>query len=83
MSRDKGVFMIRVYKVSDSVFMTIGFNETINKWYADLADTNAHKIISTNINSDKAKLIANIVKDNWFGAKIDNFAIFIEDILKC
>ena len=74
--------MKRFYKVSDSVFMTIGYIETISKWYAELIDTNAHKIISTNSNSDKAKLIADIVKENWFGGNIDNFALFIEDILK-
>ncbi len=78
----QGAFMKRFYKVSDSVFIEIGFIETISKWYADLIDVDLHRIISTNSNYDKTKLIASIVKDNWFTDNLDNFAIFIEDIFK-
>lgn len=74
--------MKRFYKVSDSVFIEIGFVETISKWYADLIDVDSHRIISTNSNTVKVKLIASIVKDNWFTDNLDNFALFIEDILK-
>ncbi len=82
MSKDKGANMIRYYKVNDSRFIEIGFNETINQWYATLIDVNAHKSISTNTNNDKIKLIASIVKNNWFSDNLDNFASFIEDIIK-
>ena len=74
--------MKRFYKVNDFVFMEIGFIETSNKWYADLIDVKIHKKIATYDNTDKVKLIIDIVRDDWYGAYFDNFAIFLEDILK-
>lgn len=74
--------MKRFYKVNDVVFMEVGFIETTNKWYADLIDINLHKKIATYDNTDKVKLIADIVRYNWFGSYCENFALFIEDIFK-
>ena len=74
--------MKRFYKVNDSRFVEIGFVKSIDKWYADLIDITTHNVISTNGNTDKIKLIADIVRDNWFNSDMDNFSLFIEDILK-
>ena len=82
MSKDKGYFMKRFYRVSNSIFMEIDFVDTICEWQAYLIDINVNKIISTIINTDKIKLIANIVSNNWFSSNSDNFGLFIEDILK-
>ena len=71
--------MKRFYKINDFMFMEMGFND---KWYAKLIDIKIHKIISTISNTDKFKLIADIVRDYWFGSNSDNFALFIEDIIK-
>ena len=74
--------MKRYYKVDDFLFMEIGFKETFDMWYADLIDIVSHKKIATTSNTDKVKLIADIVKNNWFSSDMDNFSVFIEDILK-
>ena len=74
--------MNRFYKVNDFMFVEIGYVETINMWYADLIDFRTHEKIATNDNTDKIKLIASIVRDKWFGEYTDNFALFIEDVLK-
>ena len=74
--------MKRFYKVNDSRFIEICFVKSIDKWYADLIDITTHDVISTNENTDKIKLIADIVRDNWFSSDMVNFSIFIEDILK-
>ena len=74
--------MKRFYKVNDSVFVEIDFVDTINEWQAYLIDVEAHKTISMIVDIDKTKLIANIVGNNWFKSNIDNFALFLEDILK-
>ena len=74
--------MKRFYKVNDFVFLEFGFIESINKWYADLIDVEVHKKITTFDNTDKIKLIADIVRYNYFGSNYDNFALFIEDVLK-
>ena len=74
--------MKRFYKVNDSRFVGIGFVKSIEKWYADLIDITIHDVISTNDNTDKIKLIADIVRDNWFSSDMDNLSLFIEDILK-
>ena len=71
--------MKRFYKINDFMFMEIDFTD---KWYAEIIDINKHKIISTYNNKDKFKLIADIVKDYWYGSNSDNFALFIEDIIK-
>lgn len=77
----QGVNMKRFYKISDTLFLEMGFVEAINKWYADLIDVDTHRIISTNSNTEETKLIASIVRDNWFGSNLENFKSFIEDIL--
>ena len=69
--------MKRFYKINDFMFMEIGF---VDKWYAKLIDTKVHKIISTYTNTDKYQLIAEIVREYWFGSNSDNFAIFIKDM---
>lgn len=74
--------MKRFYRVSNSVFLEIDFVDTINEWQAYLIDIEVHKTISTIIDSDKIKLIANIVRNNWFSSNSDNFELFLEDILK-
>ena len=74
--------MKRFYKVSDSRFVEIGFVKSIDKWYADLIDITTHDVISTNDNTDKIKLIADIVRDDWFNSDMVNLSLFIEDILK-
>ena len=74
--------MKRFYKVSNSAFIEIDFVDTINEWQAHLIDTELHKIISTIINKDKINLIADIIYSNWFNSNIDNFGLFITDILK-
>lgn len=74
--------MKRFYKVNDSRFVEIDFVDTINEWQAYLIDVEEHKALSMIFNIDKIKLIANIVGDNWFKSNIDNFALFLEDILK-
>ena len=74
--------MKRFYRVSNSVFMEIDFVDTINEWQAYLIDIEVHKTISTIINADKIKFIADIVRNNWFSSNTDNFGLFIEDILK-
>ena len=74
--------MRRFYRVSNSIFLEIDFVETINEWQAYLIDVEVHKIITTTVDTDKTKLIANIIKDNWFSSNIENFSLFIEDILK-
>ena len=74
--------MKRFYKVNNSRFVEIGFVKSIDKWYADLIDITTHDVISTNDNTDKIKLIADIVRDNWFSSDMDNLSLFIEDILK-
>lgn len=74
--------MKRFYRVSNSVFLEIDFVDTINEWQAYLIDIEIHKTISTIINADKIKLIANIVCNNWFSSNSDNFELFLEDILK-
>lgn len=71
--------MKRFYKINDFMFMEMGFTD---KWYAELIDIKIHKIISTYSNTDKFKLISDIVSDYWFGSNSDNFALFIEDIIK-
>lgn len=73
--------MKRFYKINESRVIEIGFVETISKWYADLIDVDSHRIILTNSNYYKDRLIASIVKDNWFADNLVNFARFIEDIL--
>lgn len=74
--------MKRFYKVNDFMFVEIGFVKSIDKWYADLIDIGTHEIIETNDNTDKIKLIADIVKNNWFSSDMNNLSLFIEDILK-
>ena len=74
--------MKRFYKVNNFMFIEIGFVKSINKWYADLIDIGTHEIIKTNDNTDKIKLIADIVRYNWFSSDMDNLSSFIEDILK-
>ena len=74
--------MRRFYRVSNSTFLEIDFVETINEWQAYLIDVEVHKTIATIVDTDKTKLIANIIKDNWFSSNIENFSLFIEDILK-
>ena len=74
--------MKRFYKVNDSRFVEIGFVKSIDKWYANLIDITTHDVISTNDNTDKIKLIADIVIDNWFNSDMNNLSLFIEDILK-
>lgn len=74
--------MRRFYKVNNSVFLEIDFVETINEWQAYLIDVEVHKTISKIVDADKIKLIANIIRDNWFSSNIENFSLFIEDILK-
>ena len=74
--------MKKFYKVNDSKFVEIDFVDTISEWQAYLIDVEEHKAISMFIETDKIKLIANIVGDNWFKSDINNFAIFLEDILK-
>lgn len=69
--------MKRFYKINDFMFMEIGFTD---KWYAELIDIKKHKIISTFSNADKFNLIAEIVRDYWFGSNSDNFTIFIKDM---
>ena len=71
--------MKRFYKINDFMFIEMIFTD---KWYAEIIDINRHKIISTYSNKDKFKLIADIVRDYWFGSNSDNFALFIEDIIK-
>lgn len=82
MSKGKGLFMRRFYKVNNSIFLEIDFVDTINEWQAYLIDVEVHKTISTVFNTDKTKLIANIIRDNWFSSNTKNFGLFIEDILK-
>lgn len=74
--------MKRFYKVNDDVFMEFGFNKTTNKWYADFIDMHVHEKITTYYNTDKIKLINDIISNNWFKSNTDNFSVFIEDILK-
>lgn len=74
--------MKRFYKVNDSMFVETVFIKSIDKWYVDLIDVTTHEVIETNDYTDKIKLIADIVKNNWFGSDMNNLAIFIEDILK-
>lgn len=74
--------MKRFYKVNDFRFVEIGFVKSTDKYYADLIDIKSHDVISSNDNTDKIELIADIVRDNWFSSNYDNFALFIEDILK-
>ena len=74
--------MKRFYRVNNSVFMEIDFVDTINEWQAYLIDIEIHKTVSMIVNSDKMKLIADIVSNNWFSSNTVNFALFIEDILK-
>ena len=74
--------MRKFYKVNGSRFVEIFFVDTINEWHAYLIDVEVHKAISVIRNTDRIKLIANIVTDNWFKSNIDNFALFLEDILK-
>ena len=75
--------MKRFYKVNDSMFIEIGFIKSIDRWYADLIDIEVHERIATNYNTDKIKLIADIVRDTWFSSDdMVNFSFFIEDILK-
>ena len=82
MSKGKGYNMKRFYRVNNSVFMEIDFVDTINEWQAYLIDIEIHKTVSMIVNSDKMKLIADIVSNNWFSSNTVNFALFIEDILK-
>lgn len=82
MSKDKGAFMKRFYKVNDNRFIEFGFNNNDNVWYADLIDFNSHTKISTVGNKEKARTIADIVKENWFSVNINNFSKFIEDVIK-
>lgn len=74
--------MKRFYRISNSVFMEIDFVDTINEWQAYLIDIEIHRTISTVIESDKIKLIADIIRNDWFTSNTDNFGLFIEDILK-
>ena len=74
--------MKRFYRVSNSAFMEIDSVDTINEWQAHLIDIELHETISTIINANKIKLIADIISNNWFTTNDDNFRIFIEDILK-
>lgn len=74
--------MKRFYKVNDFRFIEIGFVKSIDKWYADLIDITTHDVISTNDNKNKYKLIADIVRDDWFNSDMDSLSLFIEDILK-
>ena len=74
--------MKRFYKVNDSRFVEIGFIKSTDKWYADLIDFKIHEKIATNANKNKYKLIADIVRDDWFNSDMDNLSLFIEDILK-
>ena len=74
--------MKKIYKVNDSMFVEIGYVKSINKWYAYLINNITHDVISTNYNINKNKLIADIVRDNWFSSDMDNLSLFIEDILK-
>lgn len=82
MSKGKGLYMKRFYRVSNSVFMEIDFVDTINEWQAYLIDIDVHKTISTLINTDKVKLIVDIISNHWFISNDENFGLFIEDILK-
>ena len=74
--------MKRFYKINDFMFIEIGFTKSINKWYADLIDIKIHEKIATNANKNKYKLIADIVRDDWFNSDMVNLSLFIEDILK-
>ena len=74
--------MKRFYKVDDFMFIEIGFVKSIDKWYADLIDIEVHEKIATNANKNKYKLIADIVRDDWFNSNMDNLSLFIDDILK-
>ena len=62
--------------------MKIDFVDTINEWQAYLIDVEVHKTISMIVDKDKTKLIANIIRDNWFSSNTKNFGLFIKDILK-
>lgn len=62
--------------------MEIDFSDTINEWVAYLIDMEKHTTISMINNADKTKLIADIIRDNWFKSNDDYFRLFIEDILK-
>lgn len=74
--------MRRFYKVNNSIFLEIDFVDTTNEWQAYLIDVEVHKTISMTVDTDKIKLISNIIRDNWFTSNIENFSLFIEDILK-
>ena len=74
--------MKRFYKVNDSIFLEIDFVDTINEWQAYLIDVEVHKTILMIVDTDKTKLITNIIRDNWFTSNTVNFGLFIEDILK-
>ena len=82
MSKDKGAFMKRFYKVNENKIIEFGFNNNANIWYADLIDITSHTKISTIGNTEQAKAIANIVNENWFSDNIINFSRFIEDVIK-
>ena len=74
--------MKRFYRVNNSTFLEIDFVDTTNEWQAYLIDVEVHKTISMTVDTDKTKLIANIIRDNWFSSNIENFGLFIKDILK-
>lgn len=74
--------MEKYYKIDEFLFIEIGFNEKFDMWYADLIDIILNKKIATIANTDIVKLIADIIRDDWFSSNNDNFALFIEDILK-
>lgn len=74
--------MKRFYRVNDYMFVEIGYVKSIDKWYTDLIDITTHEVIATNDNKNKYKLIADIVRDEWFNSDMENLSLFLEDILK-
>lgn len=82
MSKDKGAFMKRFYKVNENTCIEFGFVKNANVWYADLIDLNCHTKISTVDNKEKARTIADIVEENWFSDNIINFSRFIESVIE-
>lgn len=74
--------MKRFYKISESRMIEFGFNDVKKVWYADLIDLIYHTKILTISNTEKSKVIDDIVIGNWFTNNIIKFSVFIEDVIK-
>lgn len=77
----QGAYMKRFYKINELRVIEIGFNNVNNVWYADLIDLSINDKISTISNTQKSKVVADIVKENWFTNNIINFSKFIDDVI--